>query len=70
MALAGVLGLNSRDNFGRKTEPEDPLDVESFSGNIHNNLQLALPPFANVSFVLKNAKTTARLYALSFRSDS
>lgn len=48
MALAGVLGINTRDNFGRKNEPEFPLDVEGFTGNIHNNLQLALPPFANV----------------------
>ncbi|XP_065332451.1 proteasome subunit beta type-5-like [Cloeon dipterum] len=47
MALAGILGLNSRDNFVHRKEPEAPLDIQGLSLNLVDNLQLALPPFSN-----------------------
>ncbi|CAB3385463.1 Hypothetical predicted protein [Cloeon dipterum] len=47
MALAGVLGLNSRENFVHRNEPEAPLDIQGLSLNLVDNMQLALPPFSN-----------------------
>ena len=49
MALAGLCGINMHDAFTRKSEPGLFSDADSYCGNITNNLELAVPPFANVS---------------------
>lgn len=49
MALAGVCGFNMHDDFSRNREPNEFSDASEYCRNISNNLELALPPFANVS---------------------
>lgn len=49
MALADICGLNSvmkRNDFSLNAMQEE---MQINSGNIENNYQLAMPPFANVS---------------------
>lgn len=49
MALADICGLDSvmkRNDFSLNALQEE---VQCNSGNIENNYQLAMPPFANVS---------------------
>lgn len=48
MALAEVCGLNSFVNF-KTTEENENVDSEIDFRNFSNNLQLAVPPYANVS---------------------
>ena len=48
MALAEVCGLNSFVNFKKSSENED-VECEIDVANFCNNLQLAVPPYANVS---------------------
>jgi len=50
MALADVCGINPSVDFGYSRE-EDKIagQIEAYTKNFTNNLQLAVPPFVNVS---------------------
>lgn len=53
MALAEVCGLNLQDfkQSNKKAEIDD--EIQSYTGNFNNNMMLATPMFANVSFLLQ-----------------
>lgn len=47
MALAEICGLNNFDLLNKETLFES--DISRFSKNFTNNVELAVPPFYNVS---------------------
>lgn len=52
MALAEVCGINSlvNNNFNyAKEKNKFSGEIEAYTGNFTNNLQLSMPPFTNVS---------------------
>lgn len=56
MALAEVCGLNSFVDFNVSREEDNySRQVEKYSGNFINNVQLAVPPYINVSNLFKSA---------------
>jgi hypothetical protein len=50
MALQGLCGYEARMSFNSlKRDQESESEIEHYSKNFVNNLELALPPFPNVS---------------------
>jgi len=49
MALAEVCGINSVVDFSYSRENKIDDEIERYTKNFTNNLQLAVPPFVNVS---------------------
>jgi hypothetical protein len=50
MALEGLCGYDTRMSFSSlKRDLECDSEVEQYSKNFVNNLELAMPPFPNVS---------------------
>jgi hypothetical protein len=53
MALEALCGFDTHINFGSlKQELKCDSEVEYYSRNFSNNLELAVPPFADVSSYL------------------
>lgn len=52
MALAELCGLDEFNTFGK--DDAFQTEVVSYSKNFMNNMDLALPPFANVSITFHN----------------
>lgn len=53
MALAEVCGLNSYVDFNSLQETDKlPGEIERYTRNFTNNVQLAVPPYINVSIDL------------------
>lgn len=54
MALAEVCGLNSYVDFNFLQEKDKlPGEIEKYTRNFTNNVQLAVPPYINVSIDLR-----------------
>lgn len=50
MALEALCGFNTRMSFSSlKKDIECDADVEDYSRNFYNNLELSVPPFPDVS---------------------
>jgi hypothetical protein len=50
MALQGLCGYDTRTSFNSlKRDKENESEIEHYSKNFVNNLELAVPPFPNVS---------------------
>jgi len=69
MALAEVCGINSVVDFSYSRENKIDDEIEGYTKNFTNNLQLAVPPFVNVS-VRENMQCHALLYAYPVRDDT